>query len=67
MKHFLNGKNVKIKKRSHAYRGYPSIFNAKILNLFNLKLQLKDTESAMKNKLISLLSELRGFKFLTTF
>ena len=30
------------------------------------ELQLKDTESAIKSKLIELLTQLRGFKFVTT-
>ena len=33
---------------------------------FNSELQRNDTESAIKNKLIDLLTELRGFKFVTT-
>ena len=33
---------------------------------FNPELQLKDTESAIKNKLIDFLTELNGFKFVTT-
>ena len=33
---------------------------------FNLELQLKDTESAIKSKLIELLTQLKGFKFVTT-
>ena len=53
-------------KRSHDYRDYPSTYNVEILNSFNPKLQLKDTESATKNKLISSLSKLRRFKFVTT-
>ena len=36
-----------------------------ILNSFNPELQLKDTYSAIKNKLKKLLTELRGFKLLT--
>ena len=36
-----------------------------ILNSFNAELQLKDTYSAIKNKLKKLLTELRGFKLLT--
>ena len=36
------------------------------MNSFNPELQLKDTESAIKGKLIELLSQLRGFKFVTT-
>ena len=38
----------------------------KFLDSFNPKLQLKDTESSIKNKLIDLLAELRGFKFVAT-
>ena len=34
-----------------------------MLNTFNLELQLKDTESAIKSKLIDLLGQLKGFKF----
>ena len=36
------------------------------LNSFNPELQLKDTESAIKSKLIELLTQLKGFKFVTT-
>ena len=53
-------------KRSHAQKGYASTFNVKILDSFNSELQLKDTESAIKKKLIYLLSKLRGFKFVAT-
>ena len=62
----MDEKNAKITKRLHIYIGYESFYNIEILNFFNPELQLKDTESAIKNKLIDLLSELRGFKFLTT-
>ena len=55
----MNEKNVKITKQSHASRGYASTYNVETLNSFNLELQLKDTESIIKNKLINLLSELR--------
>ena len=37
-----------------------------MLNSFDPELQLKDVESAIRNILIDLLSELRGFKFMTT-
>ena len=37
-----------------------------ILNTFNPEVQLKDTESAIKNKLKKSLNELRGFQFVTT-
>ena len=36
------------------------------MNSFNPELQLKDTESAIKSKLIELLTQLEGFKFVTT-
>ena len=61
-------KNVKKTKtkRVHAFKGYTSCYNFDIWNSFNSELQLKDTESAIKNKLNKLLSEIRGFKFATT-
>ena len=37
-----------------------------MLNRFNPELQLKDTESAIKNKPIELLIQLKVFKFVTT-
>ena len=36
------------------------------MNSFNSELQRKDTESAVRNKLIDLLSDLRRFKYVTT-
>ena len=53
-------KNAKLTKRSHAYKGCTSNYNVKTFNSVNPELQLKDTESSIKNKLIDLLSELRG-------
>ena len=53
-------------KRGNAFKGFASTSNVEILNSFNPELQLKDTESAIKNKLKKSLSELRGFKFVTT-
>ena len=38
---FLNGKNGKIRKRAHAFKGYTSSYNVKILNSFSPELQLK--------------------------
>ena len=60
--------NAKITEHSHAYKGYASSYNVDILNPFNPKLQLKDTESAIRNKLIDLLTQLKHskFKFVTT-
>ena len=46
---------------------FKSSYNVEILNSFNPELQLKDTESAIKSKLIDLLTQLKGFKFVTTF
>ena len=43
-----------------------SNYNIEILNSFNPEVQLKDTESAIKSKLIKLLALLKGFKFVTT-
>ena len=64
--HFLDKKNTKIAKRSHAHKGYGSSFKADILNSFNPELQFTDNESEIKKKLTNLLTELRGFKFVTT-
>ena len=40
--------------------------NAEILNPFNPELELKDTKSTVKNNLLDLLFEFRGFKFVKT-
>ena len=47
----MNQKNAKITKQTHAFKDYASSYNVEILNSFNPELQLKDTESAIKNKL----------------
>ena len=57
-KSFLNEKNIKITKRANC--------NVEILNSFNPELQLKDTESEIKSKLIDLLTQSKSFKFVTT-
>ena len=36
------------------------------MNSFNPELKLKDTKSAIRNKLIDLLTKLKGFKFVMT-
>ena len=59
-------KNAEMTQRSHAYRGYASNYCAEILNFLNHELQLKDTESIIRDKLEDLLSELRRFKFVAT-
>ena len=43
-----------------------STHNVEIFNSFDPELQLRDTESVIKSKLINLWSELRGLKFVTT-
>ena len=48
----LNEKNIKITKREHAFKGYASTYNVEMI--FNPELQLKDTESAIKSRLIEL-------------
>ena len=63
---FLNEKNVKITKREHAFQGYASTYDVEVLNSFNPELQLKDSESVLKSELIELLTQLKGFKFVTT-
>ena len=59
-------KNEEITKWPHAFKGYTSSYNVEVLNSYNPVQQLKDNESAIKNKLEKLFSEFRGFKFLTT-
>ena len=61
---FLNEKTVEITKQ--AFKGHTSTYNVEISNSFNPELQLKDTESRIKSKLLELLSKLRGFRFVTT-
>ena len=63
---FLNEKNIKISKREHTFEGCANTYNVEMLNSFKPELQLKDTESAIKSKLIELLTQLKGFKFVTT-
>ena len=57
---------VKITKRANAFKGYTSSYNVEILNFLNPELQIKYIESAIKNKLKIILSELRWFNFVTT-
>ena len=52
-------------KKKNKKNGYAYSYNAKILNYFNPELQLRDIESVIKNILNKLLTELRGFKFVT--
>ena len=59
----MDEKNAKITKWSNAYKSYASSYNVNLLNSFNPELQFKDNESAIRNKLIDLLSQFRGFNF----
>ena len=59
----MNKKNKTTRKRKHVFKGYARTYNVKILSSFNPEIQLKDTESAIKSKLIKLLTQLKGFKF----
>ena len=65
VKKFLTKKYAKITKRCHAYKDYASCYNVNILNSVNPELQLKESESAVRNKLIDLLCEGKAFKFVT--
>ena len=53
-------------KPSHAFKTYASFYNVEILNYFNSELQFKGTESGNWNKLRDLLTELKGFEYVTT-
>ena len=61
----MHNKYAKITKQPHAFRGYASSYDVEILNSFNAELCLKDTASAIKKKLMDLLTELNDFKFVT--
>ena len=58
-------KKIKTTKRENAFKGYASTYNVENLNSFNPELQLTNTESAIKSKLIELLTRSNGFKFVT--
>ena len=60
---FDEKKKAKIIKRFHAYKSFASTYSLEIFNSFNHELQFKDTEHAIRNNLIDLLTELKGFKF----
>ena len=48
-------------------RFYGSTSKVEILIFFNPELQLKDAEFAIENKIMDLLTEIKGFRFVTTF
>lgn len=58
---FVRKKTRKTIKKAHAFKNYAQNYNFEFLNSCNPELQLKNTESVNKNKLINSLSELRGF------
>ena len=62
----MGWKNILIRKWSHVYKGYGSTHNVETLSSFNPELQLKDTESAIKNELMDFLCKLRESEFMTT-
>ena len=49
-------KFFKRKNWEHALKGYASTYDVEIVNSFNPEIQLNDTESAIKSKVIELLS-----------
>ena len=55
---FFEQNNIKVTKKEHAFKGLARTYNVEISSYFNPELQLKDTESAIKNKLQKLLSKL---------
>ena len=48
---FSNKKIIKTTKREHAFKGFANTYDIEILSSFNPELQLKYTESAIRNKL----------------
>ena len=66
VKLFSTKKKVKITKRERAFKGYASTYNVEILKSVNPEVHLKDTASAIESKLIKLLTQFKGFKFVTT-
>ena len=59
-------KRAKTKKGALALKDYAHIYKVEILNHFNPELQLKNMDSAIKNKLKKLWNELTGFDFVIT-
>ena len=55
----MNEKNIRATKREHTFKGYT--YNIEILNSFNPELELKGTDL-----LVGLMTQLIGFKFMTT-
>ena len=57
----MNEKNIRATKQEHTFKGYASTYNIEILNSFNPELELKGTDL-----LAGLMTQLIGFKFMTT-
>ena len=64
--HCYYKKKAKIIKRALTFRNYAHLYKIENLDSFNLELQLKNTEFAIKNKLKNLFNKLRGLKFAIT-
>ena len=63
----FEGKKCKNKKKqAHSSKGYPSSYHVAISDSFNPEIQFTDIEFTIKNKLIDFLTQLKGFKFVTT-
>ena len=52
--------------QKNCFKGFASTNNVKTLNSFNPEIQLKVTEFAIKSKLMTILTQLKGFKYVTT-
>ena len=61
----MNENNIKRTKREQGFKGFSCTYNFGILNFFDPE-HTEYTESAIKNIFKKLLSQLRGFKFMTT-
>ena len=61
----LGPQKSKITKRSNTHKGYASICKVEILVSFSLEAQLQDTESVIRSKLRDLMTELKGFNFIS--
>ena len=63
---FFKQKNINITKREHVFKGFENTDN--ISNSFNPELQLKDTDSAIKNMLKKIIEWIKRCPlFFTTF
>ena len=56
-----NYKKAKTIEQAHPFKNYAGTCNIEIFNFFNPEMQLKNTESAIKNKLKNFFNKLREF------